>query len=207
VQEKVRLTIRLFFVLTVLAVARGAPAQGTTLPGPPAAATSRWNREAAAAYLDQRMDEWFARGGKLQTGTGETTCVSCHTVIPYALARPALRRALHVDAQTPQEARLADETSRRVQTYDSHQPLYDFDEDKKDESRGTEAVLYALILASADAGQARREPSESTRRAMARLWQRQRADAPGSGSTWGSNPSRASIRRIPAPRSRRWRSG
>jgi hypothetical protein len=104
-------------------------------------------------------------------------------VIPYALARPALRRALHVDAQTPQEARLADETSRRVQTYDSHQPLYDFDEDKKDESRGTEAVLYALILASAD------------------------ADAPGSGSTWGSNPSRASIRRIPAPRSRRWRSG
>jgi hypothetical protein len=62
VQEKVRLTIRLFFVLTVLAVARGAPAQGTTLPGPPAAATSRWNREAAAAYLDQRMDEWFARG-------------------------------------------------------------------------------------------------------------------------------------------------
>ena len=172
-QEKVRLAIRLFFVLTVLAVARVSPAQGTALP---AAATSRWNREAAAAYLDERMDEWFARGEKLQTGAGETTCVSCHTVIPYALARPALRRAMHVDAQTPQEARLADETSRRVQTYDSHQLLYDFDENKKDESRGTEAVLYALILASADAGQARREPSESTRRAMARLWQRQRAD-------------------------------
>ena len=168
-----RLTTRLLFVLTVLAVARASPAQGTTSP---AASTSRWNREAAAGYLDQRMDEWFARGDKLETGTGRTTCVSCHTVIPYALARPALRRAMHADAQTPQETRLVDETSRRVQTYDSHQLLYDFDEDKKDESRGTEAVLYALILASADAGQARREPGDAIRRAMARLWQLQRPD-------------------------------
>jgi len=83
---------------------------------------------------------------------------------------------MRAGAQTPQEARLVDETSRRVQTYDSHQLLYDFDEDKKDESRGTEAVLYALILAAADAGQAPREPGDSTRRAMARLWQLQRAD-------------------------------
>ena len=83
---------------------------------------------------------------------------------------------MHVNTPTPQEARLADETSRRVQTYDSHQLLYDYEEDKKGESRGTEAVLYALILASADAGQARREPSDATRRAMTRLWQIQRAD-------------------------------
>jgi squalene-hopene/tetraprenyl-beta-curcumene cyclase len=135
-----------------------------------------WNRAEAAAYLDQRMDEWFARGDKLQTGDGQTTCVSCHTVVPYALARPALRRAMHVDAPTPQEKRLVAETSRRVQTYDTHQLLYDFEEDKKDESRGTEAVLYALILASADPGQARREPSDATRRAMTRLWQKQRPD-------------------------------
>jgi hypothetical protein len=97
-------------------------------------------------------------------------------VIPYALARPALRRAMHVDAPTPQEARLVDETSRRVRTYDSHQLLYDFDDDKKGESRGTEAVLYALILASGDAGQARDEPRGATRRAMTRLWRMQRAD-------------------------------
>lgn len=141
-----------------------------------AAATTDWNREAAAAYLDQRMDEWFAKADTLRTGEGQTTCVSCHTVIPYALARPALRRAMHVDAPTPQETRLVDETSRRVRTYDSQQLLYDYEDDKKGESRGTEAVLYALILAAADAGQARREPSDATRRAMARLWQLQRAD-------------------------------
>src|SRR6266576_122969 len=80
-----------------------------------------WNRAAAAAYLDQRMDEWFARGDKLRTGDGQTTCISCHTVIPYALARPALRRAMHVDAPTPQEKRLIAETSRRVGTYETHQ--------------------------------------------------------------------------------------
>jgi len=116
------------------------------------AATTDWNREAAAAYLDQRMDEWFAKADTLRTGEGQTTCVSCHTVIPYALARPALRRAMHVAAPTPQETRLLDETSRRVRTYDSQQLLYDYEDDKKGESRGTEAVLYALILAAADAG-------------------------------------------------------
>src|SRR5438552_640114 len=165
-----RPTTWLFIVLTSVAVARAAPAQVTT------AATSTWNREAAAAYLDRRMDEWFAKGEKLRTGEGQTTCVSCHTVIPYALARPALRRAMKVNTPTPQAPRLVDETSRRVQTYDSHQLLYDFDEDKQGESRGTEGVLYALILASAEAGQARREPRDATRRAMTRLWQLQRAD-------------------------------
>jgi squalene-hopene/tetraprenyl-beta-curcumene cyclase len=165
-----RLTTRLFLVLTCLSVARASPAQVTS------AGPGGWNREGAAAYLDQRMDEWFVNGEKLRTGEGRTTCVSCHTVIPYALARPALRRAMRVGAPTPQEARLVDETSRRVQTYDAHQLLYDFDEDKKGESRGTEAVLYALILASADAGGGRREPSDATRRAMTRLWQMQRAD-------------------------------
>jgi hypothetical protein len=83
---------------------------------------------------------------------------------------------MRVASPTSQEMRLAAETSRRVDTADTDQLLYDFDEDKKGESRGTEAVLYALILASADAGQSRREPSQATRRAMTRLWQAQRAD-------------------------------
>ena len=92
------------------------------------------------------------------------------------------------DAPTPQETRLVEETSRRVETYDTHQLLYDFDEDKKGESRGTEAVLYALILASADAGQAGREPSDATRRAMTRLWQRQRANGAWEWLDFGLEP-------------------
>src|SRR5262245_44976142 len=107
-----------------------------------------WDREGAARYLDERMDVWFANAKKLKTGEGETACVSCHTALPYALARPALRRALRVNAPTPQEARVIEGVVRRVDTYDTHQPMYDFNEAKKIESRGTEAVLNALILAT-----------------------------------------------------------
>ena len=156
-------------VLAWLAVPRvSAQATGTT--------TRNWNQETAAAYLDHRMDEWFAKGQQLRTGQGTATCVSCHTVVPYALAWPVLRRAMRVDTLTPQETRLADETRRRVQTFDTNQPLYEAEEEKKGQSRGTEAVVYALILASVDGGRSRPEPSDATRLAMTRLWQTQRAD-------------------------------
>src|SRR5207247_7664776 len=59
-----------------------------------------WDREGAAKYLDERMDAWFANAKKLRTGQGETTCVSCHTVVPYALSRPALRRAMRSEEHT-----------------------------------------------------------------------------------------------------------
>lgn len=162
-----RLIASILLVLLFLLVARMSPGQANR------SGVGTWNREAAAKYLDQRMDIWFARGQKLQTGGGQTTCVSCHTVIPYALARPALRRAMHVNQLTPQEVRLVDETSRRVLASDLKQLLYEVDEGQ---SNGTEAVLYALILASADAANGSREPSDATRRAFARLWQTQRDD-------------------------------
>src|SRR2546426_7907997 len=72
---------------------------------------SGWNREGAARYLDERMDAWFANAKKLQTGQAETTCVSCHTTVPYALSRSVLRRAMHVSSATPQEVRLVEEAT------------------------------------------------------------------------------------------------
>jgi squalene-hopene/tetraprenyl-beta-curcumene cyclase len=122
------------------------------------------------------MDEWFARADKLDTGDGRIACVSCHTVIPYALARPKLRRAMQVAAPTAQERRLVADTSRRVQTYGTHQLLYSFDEAKIGESQGTEAVLYAFVLAALDQGLAGREPSAAMRTALTRLWTLQRPD-------------------------------
>src|SRR5256886_14506429 len=138
-----------------------------------------WDREGAAKYLDERMDAWFANAKKLRTGRGVTTCVSCHTVVPYALSRPVLRRAMHVSTRTPQEVRLLEGVARRVETYDAHQPFYDGSEGKKTESRGTEAVLNALILSSADAERGRREPSEPTRKALRRVWAAPRPDRAG----------------------------
>jgi squalene-hopene/tetraprenyl-beta-curcumene cyclase len=142
-----------------------AAAERTTPPG--------WDMAQAAQYLDDRMDLRFAKATQLPTDQGKTACVSCHSVVPYALARPALRRAMGVSNSTPQEVKLLDETQRRVATYASNQPLY---ANKAQQSRGTEAVLNALILANQDAVQQRSQPSEPTRQAFNELWERQRPD-------------------------------
>jgi len=147
-----------------------------------------WDPAAAAAYLDARMDSWFAKGTQLQTGDTKTACVSCHAGLAYALARPALRRIMHVDSPSAQEIRLLDETTRRVATHDSHQVLYDFEERRQVESRGTEAVLNAVILTSADAARNLHEPSVPTKKALARLWETQRADGRWDWLEFGLEP-------------------
>jgi hypothetical protein len=147
-----------------------------------------WDPRAAAAYLDARMDLWFANGTKLKTGDTQTACVSCHAGLAYALSRPVLRRVMHVDAPAAQEARLIEETTRRVETYATHQVLYDFNERRQIESRGTEAVLNAVILTSADAAKRLGEPSAPTRKALARLWETQRADGRWDWLEFGLEP-------------------
>jgi squalene-hopene/tetraprenyl-beta-curcumene cyclase len=169
--------------LSVLA-ATGAAQQA----GPSGGSARNWDPAAAAAYLDARMDLWFANGTKLKTGDTQTACVSCHAGLAYALARPVLRRVLRVEAPATQEARLIDETTRRVETYATHQVLYDFNERRQIESRGTEAVLNAVILTSDDAARNRREPSEPTKKALARMWETQRADGRWDWLEFGLEP-------------------
>jgi hypothetical protein len=151
-------------------------------------APGSWDREGAAKYLDDRMDLWFANGKKLHTGEAITVCVSCHTTVPYVLARPLLRQSMHTGDLTPQESRIINEATKRVESYEAHQLLYDHTESKKTESRGTEAVLNALILASADAAQSRREPSAQTQKALKRLWATQRPDGAWDWLDFGLEP-------------------
>jgi squalene-hopene/tetraprenyl-beta-curcumene cyclase len=134
------------------------------------------------------MDLWFANGTKLKTGDTQTACVSCHAGLAYALSRPVLRRVMHVDVPSAQEAKLIDDTTRRVETYSTHQVLYDFNERRQIESRGTEAVLNAVILTSTDAAKKLREPSASTKKALARLWETQRADGRWDWLEFGLEP-------------------
>src|SRR4029079_207754 len=92
-----------------------AAGQNASAPGGASATAVKaagWDRAAAAAYLDDRMDMWFANATKLRTGEAKTSCVSCHSSVGYALARPALRRALHAAAPTAQETRLGHVTHR-----------------------------------------------------------------------------------------------
>jgi squalene-hopene/tetraprenyl-beta-curcumene cyclase len=155
---------------------------------PSVRSSGSWDPAAAAAYLDARMDLWFINGTRLKTGDTQTVCISCHAGLAYALSRPVLRRIMHVDTPSPQEARLLDETTRRVETYSTHQVLYDFDELRRIASRGTEAVLNAVILTSADAAKSLPEPSAPTKKALARLWETQRADGRWDWLEFGLEP-------------------
>jgi squalene-hopene/tetraprenyl-beta-curcumene cyclase len=111
-----------------------------------------WDQKAAAAYLDRRQ-EWWMESPKTRRDHG-TFCVSCHTAVPYALSRPALRRALAERAPSAPERGLLDNVTKRVRLWNEIAP-YHSDADrgayKTVESCGTESVLNALILASDDA--------------------------------------------------------
>jgi squalene-hopene/tetraprenyl-beta-curcumene cyclase len=82
-----------------------------------------------------------------------TFCVSCHTALPYALSRPALRNALAETGPSEDERRLIEDVTKRVRLWNDIGPYYSGAgyNNKSAESRGTESVLNALILASRDA--------------------------------------------------------
>jgi squalene-hopene/tetraprenyl-beta-curcumene cyclase len=74
--------------------------------------------------------------------------------LPYALARPVLRAALAEDGPTANERKLLDDVTKRVRLWKEIEPFYPDQTrgiPKTSESRGTEAILNALILASRDA--------------------------------------------------------
>ena len=102
-----------------------------------------------------------------------TFCVSCHTVAPYALARPALRAALGEKAPSENERRLLESVTKRVRMWKEITPFYTESSgaNKTLQSRGTESILNALILASADARNGKL--SDDTRTAFDHMWAQQ----------------------------------
>jgi hypothetical protein len=152
--------------------------------GEPAA----WKTAEAGQYLDERARAWFAfSGANRGEGATRTSCTSCHTLAPYALARPVLRKLVGTAQPTEYERKLLAGTKQRVEAWaDLATPrfglFYDFDDAKKKESSGTEAVLNALILAFDDRYQGRKTPSDVCRRAFANLWQVQTAAGDQRGS-------------------------
>ena len=115
-----------------------------------------WDPKAAAAYLDGRTAWWMAWPNAARDRG--TFCVSCHTAVPYALARPALRSVLGERDRTPIEVKLLDNVGTRVTLWAEVAPFYPDQTrglPKTSESRGTEAILNALLLANRDAEQGR----------------------------------------------------
>src|SRR5256886_5950480 len=106
-----------------------------------------WKPEKAEAYLDERQKAWFAFSSA-DRGEGETrtSCVSCHTVLPYVLARPVLRKFVGTETTSEQEKKLAAQIRMRVEKWreldsEAFGLFYDSNARKKKESWGTEAVL------------------------------------------------------------------
>jgi squalene-hopene/tetraprenyl-beta-curcumene cyclase len=172
----------LSFASALLAFLSAAPILGGELTPEP------WDKARAAQYLDGRGENWFKFGSaKRGEGASASQCVSCHTLLPYALARPVLRRLSNEKEPTRWETQVLAQTKSRVANWDEldeveYQLFYDFDEAKKKQSRGTEAVLNALLLALDDRSQGLREPSVSTSKALSILWATQISDGPNKGS-------------------------
>ena len=165
----------------LMACSRPGASSAAAAPGanPPARAASSWSPKAAAAYLDRRADWWMGwQGAARDHGT---FCVSCHTALPYALSRPALRERLADEAPSDEERRLLDNVTKRVRLRKEAGPYYgDGDSDKAIESRGTEAVLNALILAGHDAQSGRL--NEDTQAALDNMWALQQARGDQAGA-------------------------
>src|SRR6516164_6206498 len=143
--------------------------------------SNSWDPKAAAAYLDRRQ-LWWMEWPRAQRDH-ETFCVSCHTAVPYALSRSALRTALAEQAPSPNERRLLDSVTKRVGLWNEVEPFYkDADRGpyKSVESRGTESVLNALILSSRDAqvGQL----SKDAHTALENMWAEQQTTGKQKGA-------------------------
>ena len=152
-----------------------------TSSAPGTKASSSWNPTGAAAYLDQREGWWAA--WPIAARDHGTFCVSCHTAVPYALSRPALRAALAEKAPSLNERRLLDNVTKRVRLWKEVEPFYSDAKDginKTAESRGTEAVLNALILASHDAQNGKL--GDDTRAAFDNMWALQRTTGDEKGA-------------------------
>jgi squalene-hopene/tetraprenyl-beta-curcumene cyclase len=128
-----------------------------------------WDPKAAAGYLDKRAAWWMTWPNAARDQ--RTFCVSCHTALPYALARPALRRSVGQHEPAPSETKLLDNVVKRVTLWRDVAPFYPDQMrglPKSSESRGTEAVMNALILAGRDAE--RGHLTDEGRAALGNMW-------------------------------------
>ena len=120
----------------------------------PATYLKRWDPRRAADYLDRR-EVWWQYWPAAQIDH-KTTCISCHTVVPYAIVRSSLGQEL-VEPGMPEPQRvLMASVEKRVHNWSEMAPFYSdsvYGPGKTAESRATEAVLNAVILASYDAQQ------------------------------------------------------
>lgn len=130
---------------------------------------SSWNQAAAAHYLDNREIWWQNWSGAKRDHT--TVCVSCHTVVPYALSRSSLRDSLGEQTPTAQEHIMLNNVLRRVTMWNEVQPFYPNSKNGPTlatDSRSTESVLNSVILSTHD--RETNHLTDITRSAFDNMW-------------------------------------
>lgn len=171
-------------IIETHATSNAVPTGGSAVP-------AAWDAKAAAGYLDQRV-EWWSGWDRAKRDQG-TFCVSCHTVLPYTLARPALRKMIGEKDPGEDERLILANVVKRVRLWNELAPVYSdekYGKNKGVESRGTESVLLAFVLANRDAQSG--TLSDDTKAALEHLWQQQQKDGERKGAwlwqMFGLNP-------------------
>ena len=143
-----------------------------------------WDPKAAAAYLDSRAT-WWTTWPNAARDRG-TFCMSCHTTLPYALARPELRTMLGERGPSAAEGKILGNLLTRAGNWREVEPWYPDQTrgiPKTSESRAIESVMNAVVMSRRDAVTGKL--TDETRTALDVMWALQMRTGPESGAwTW-----------------------
>jgi hypothetical protein len=81
-----------------------------------------WDAKAAANYLDARAEFWSTWPNAARDRG--TFCISCHTTLPFAIARPALRGPLGEREPSPAESKILNNLLTRARNWRDIEPFY-----------------------------------------------------------------------------------
>ena len=167
------------FLAATVAITAETPAVEDTFRG--------FDAKAAARYLDARADAW-SLWTNAQRDRG-TFCISCHTTLPYALARPELREPLGEQQPSAAESKILTNLLTRARNWREVEPFYPDQTrgvPKTSESRAIEAVMNAVVLSRRDARTG--HLTDETRTALGVMWSLQMKTGPNNGAC---RPSRS----------------
>ncbi|HUA17690.1 MAG TPA: hypothetical protein VMB25_03030 [Bryobacteraceae bacterium] len=137
-----------------------------------------WNAKQAEHYLDGRQKEWAAWPNAQVSGV---VCVSCHTGLPYLVARPALRRSLgEKSGPTLYEDLLVEGTRATVFRTDAKELFGGLKGRLIDQVYGAVSVVSAVVIAMEDAPSGRL--SAEGEKAFERMWSIQVKEGPAQGA-------------------------
>ena len=137
-----------------------------------------WSARMAEQYLDAREKEWIVWPVALHSGVA---CVSCHTGLPYLVARPALRQALNEKSgPTLYEAVLKSGIRAAVIRTDANDLFGGLKGRIADQVYGAQVIVSSLVLAMDDAS--RPQMSVEGEKGFDRLWSLQLKTGPDKGA-------------------------